>query len=149
MPGCDLAHHFVGDPADQVGRYIDRVHLGQKAFYLAHRHAACVHRNDLVVKAGKAALVPADELGLKRALAVARDVNAQGTAIGQHRLGTLAIAVIGRSAFRLELARCVTQVMAHLGAQRALKNRFLELLEDAFQFGRRHRPGNELLKQLG
>jgi hypothetical protein len=39
--------------------------------------------------------------------------------------------------------------MAHLGAQGALKNRLLELLEDAFELGRRYRPGDELLQQLG
>ncbi len=32
---------------------------------------------------------------------------------------------------------------------RALQNRLLELLEDPLKFGWRHRPGDELLKQLG
>ena len=91
----------------------------------------------------------ANELGLKRALAVTRDVNAQGAAIGQNGLGALAVAVIGRCALRSELPGCVAQVVAHLGAQRAFKNRFLELLEDPFEFGWRHRPGDELLQQLG
>jgi len=40
-------------------------------------------------------------------------------------------------------------VVTHLGAQGALKNRLLELLEDAFEFGWRYRPWDELLKQLG
>ena len=102
-----------------------------------------------VVKAGEAALMLANELGLERALAVAGNVDAQGADVGQHGLGALAVAVIGRSPFGLGLTGRVAQVMAHLGAQRPLKNRLLELLEDAFEFGRRYRPGNELLQQLG
>lgn len=54
-----------------IGRDIDRVHLGQEALDLAHRYAACVHGDDLVVKAGEAALMLANELRLERALAVA------------------------------------------------------------------------------
>ena len=102
-----------------------------------------------VVKAGKAALMLADELRLESALAVAGNVDAQSARIGQHRLGALAVAVIGASPFGLGLAARVAQMMAHLGAQGALKNRLLKLLEDAFELGRRYRPGDELLQQLG
>ena len=102
-----------------------------------------------VVKAGKAALMLADELRLEGALAVAGNVNAQGADVSQHGLGALAIAVIGGSPFGLVLARRVAQVVAHLRAQRTFKNRLLELLEDPLKLGWRHRPGNELLKQFG
>jgi len=40
-------------------------------------------------------------------------------------------------------------VVAHLGAQGALKNRLLELLEVVLKLGWRYRPRDELLKQLG
>ena len=102
-----------------------------------------------VVKAGEAALMLANELGLERALAVAGNVDAQGADVGQHGLGALAVAVIDGSPFWLGLAGRVAQVMAHLGAQRSFKNRLLELLEDPLKLGWRHRPGNELLKQFG
>ena len=102
-----------------------------------------------VVKAGEAALMLANELRLERALAVAGNVDAQGADVGQHGLGALAVAVIGSSPFGLGLAGRVAQVVTHLGAQGALKNRLLELLEDAFEFGWRYRPWDELLKQLG
>lgn len=88
----------------------------------------------------------ADELGLECAFAITGDVNAQGTGVGQHRLGTLAVAVVGRSPFGFGLPRRVAQMVAHLGTQRPFKNGLLELLEDAFQFGWRDWPGNELLK---
>ena len=102
-----------------------------------------------VVKAGEAALMLANELGLERALAVAGNVDAQGADVGQHGLGALAVAVIGCDPFGLGLTRRVAQVVAHLGTQRALKNRFLELLEDTFEFGWRYRPWDELLKRCG
>jgi len=149
LPGRDLAHHGIGDTADEVGRDIHRVHLGKEALDFANRHAAGVHGNDLVVKAGEAPLVLAYELGLECALAVSGHINAQGADIGQHRLGALAVAVIGAGTFRLGLTGRIAQVMAHLGAQCALQNRALELLEDVLQFSRRHWSRNELLKQLG
>ncbi len=91
----------------------------------------------------------ADELRLEGALAVAGNVNAQGADVSQHGLGALAIAVIGGSPFGLGLAERVAQVVTPLGAQRAFKNRLLELLEDALKLRWRHRPGDELLQQLG
>ena len=91
----------------------------------------------------------ANELRLERTLAVAGNVDAQGTSIGQDGLGALAVAVIGSGPFGSGLPGCVAQVVAHLGAQRPLKNRLLELLEDALKLGWRHRPGDELLEQLG
>ena len=147
LPGRDLAHHRVGDLADELRRDLHRVHLGQEALDLAHRHAARVHGDDLVVKAGEAPLVLADELRLEAAGAVARHLDGQRAGVGQHRLGALAVAVVGR-AFRLGLARRIAQVLAHLGAQRALDERLLELLEDVLQLPRRHRPGNQLLQQF-
>ena len=102
-----------------------------------------------VVKAGEAALMLANELGLERALAVAGNVDAQGADVGQHGLGALAVAVIGRSPFGLGLTGRVAQVVTHLGAQCALQYGLLELLEDALKLGWRHRPGDELLQQLG
>ena len=50
---------------------------------------------------------------------------------------------------RLGLTRGIAQVVAHLGAQGSLQHRLLELLEDPLKLGWRHRPGDELLKQLG
>ena len=91
----------------------------------------------------------ADELRLERALAVAGNVDAQGASVGEHRLGTLAVAVIDAGPFGPGLAGRVAQVMAHLGAKRSLQNRLLELLKEALELGWRYRPGDELLKQFG
>ena len=102
-----------------------------------------------VVKAGEAALMLANELGLERALAVTGNIDTQGAGVRQYRLGALAIAVVGGGPFGLGLGGRVTEVMAHLGTQSALKNRLLELLKNAFKLGRRDRPWDELFEQLG
>jgi len=94
LPGRNLAHDGVGDAADEVGRDVYRIHLSKKPLDLAHRHAACVHGNNFVVKAGEATLMLTDELRLKRARAVAGHIDAQGASVGQHGLGALAIAMI-------------------------------------------------------
>lgn len=67
LPLGDLVQDGVGHRADQVGRDVDAVELGQVAIGLcpiprsdvsgadrdlADRHTAGVHRHDLVVKAG-------------------------------------------------------------------------------------------------
>lgn len=102
-----------------------------------------------VVKAGEAAFMLANELGLERALAVTGNIDTQGAGVRQYRLGALAVAVVGAGPFGLGLGGCVAQVMAHLGTQGPLKNRLLELLKNTFELGRRDRPGDELLEQLG
>lgn len=43
----------------------------------------------------------------------------------------------------------IAQVVPYLRAQGAVQYRLLGLLKDAFQFGRRHRPRDQFLKQLG
>jgi hypothetical protein len=91
----------------------------------------------------------ADLASWTAALAVTGNVDAQGARVHQYRLGTLAVAVIGRSTFGSGLARRVAQVVAHHRAQRTFKNRLFELLEESFKLGWRHRPGDELLQQLG
>jgi hypothetical protein len=64
-----------------------------------------------VVKAGEAALMLANELGLECALAVAGNVDAQSAGVGQHGLGALAVAMVGRPA-GLGLPRRVAQMLA-------------------------------------
>lgn len=66
LPSRDLAHDGVGDAADEVGRDVYRVHRGEKTLDLAHRHSVGIHGDNLVVKAGKATLVLANELRLER-----------------------------------------------------------------------------------
>ena len=65
------------DAADQIGRHIHRVYLGQVALNLAHRHAPGLHCNDLVIETGEMAFMLADQLGIEGSLAVARGLNAQ------------------------------------------------------------------------
>ena len=73
LPLGDLLQHGVGDRADQVGRDVDAVELAQVALDLADAHAAGVHRDDLVVEAGKAPLVLGDQLRVEGRQPVARD----------------------------------------------------------------------------
>ena len=62
LPGGDLLQNSVRHRADQVGRDLDAVELAQMPDDLAGAHAAGIHRHDLVVEAGEAALILGDEL---------------------------------------------------------------------------------------
>jgi hypothetical protein len=66
----------------------------KKALNLAYRHAPRVHRNDLVIEAGKAPFVLADELRLERAFSVTRHLDAQRCIAGQYGFAALAITMI-------------------------------------------------------
>ncbi len=98
------AHHLIGDAADEIRRNVHLVDLGEATLDLAQRHIARIHGHDLVVKASEATLVLAEELWHESAFAVTAIVDAHGADVSQHRLGALAVAVIGRPSFRLGLS---------------------------------------------
>jgi hypothetical protein len=103
---CHAATSFITASVTLLMRSGDtstEMHFGQKAMYLAHRHAARVHDDDLVVKAREAPLVLADQLRLEAGMPVARHFDVQRPGVGQHRLGAPAVAVV-RRARRLGLA---------------------------------------------
>jgi len=147
LPGGDFSVHRVGDPADEVRCDVGAIHLGQKALDLTHRHAAGVHGDDLVIEPRKAAFVLANQLGFELARPIARDLDAYRTVVGEHRLGALAIAMVGRAG-RLVGAGGVAQVVAHFGTQGALDQRLLEGRRRLLHRLGAHRSLDELVEQL-
>ena len=89
--------------------------LGQKTLNLAHRHAARVHGDDLVVEAGEAPFVLGDQERFEVPLSVARHVDSQRAVFRQYGLAADAVAVVA-AAFRLVAAGRITQMMTELGA---------------------------------
>ena len=64
------------------------------ALDLAHRHAARVHRHDLVVEAGKPSLIALDQLWIERAFPVARNADVDLRRLRQDRLLRIAVAPV-------------------------------------------------------
>jgi hypothetical protein len=87
---------------------------------VARAHAPRIHRQNLLIKAWKAALILADQLGIKAALTVAWNANFHAARIRQNRLATNAIAPIV-----LFLSRFTLQMMVHLRVQNPLSQRLL------------------------
>jgi len=58
------------------GGDLDTVNLGEKALDVAHRHAAGVHRDDLVVEAAETASMLGNDLRLEAVIANARHIDA-------------------------------------------------------------------------
>ncbi len=75
LPCLDLIDHRIGERRNQAGRHLRPVHLFQVRLDLAHRHAACIQRKDLVVEAGSAGLVFGDRLWLEVAVPITRDLD--------------------------------------------------------------------------
>ena len=65
LPLAHLVQDGIGDPADEIGRDVDAVKLGQMAPDLAHRHAAGVQAQDLVVEPVEPGLAFGDKLRLE------------------------------------------------------------------------------------
>ncbi len=120
----DLLEHLVRDGGNQVGRHFSAVQFQQVRLDLAYAHATGVHTDHMVVKAGHAALVLGDQLGLEAAKAVTGDVEPHLAARGHYGLHTRAVTVVAS----LGLAG---QVVIQFGGQHALCEQLLELARQA------------------
>lgn len=100
-----------------------------------------------VVKARETPLVLRDQQWLEGALAVARHLDAHQAVLGQHGLGTGAVAAVG-GVFGLGCTGQVAQVVRQLGVQRALDERLLERQRGSVDRLRAHRTSDELVNEL-
>ena len=147
LPGRHLGHYGVGDRTDELGRHLGAVLFGEKPLDLAHRHAARVHGDDLVVEAGEASFVLRDQDRGEASVPVARDVDAQRPFLGQDGLAARPVAmVVGVG--RLFGPRRVAQVVGELRPQGAFDQRLLESHRGGIDRLRRHRPAHQLLNDL-
>ena len=128
--GGDLVEHRVRDRADQVRGNLDAVEVAQVPRDLAGAHAARIHRDDLLVQAGKTPLILGDQLRVAASLPVARDRKVHPPGVGQHGLGAVAVAAVAR------LAR---QVVVHLGIQDPLGQSLLQPVQQAVRVKGRFR----------
>ena len=94
------------------------------ALNLADRHAARIHRHDLLVEARKTPLIAGDQLRIEAPLPVARNLDVDLRRLGQHRLLRIAVAMIGFSRRRLAF-----KMIVQLGVQNPLGQSFLQLIE--------------------
>lgn len=123
LPGGDFLQHGIRDGTDQIRRNLDAIELAQMSDNLPGAHTTGVHRHDLVVEAGKAALVLGDELRIERRLSVARDIQFDPAGLGRHCLTAIAVAAVAGLIAR--------QMMIHLGVQRPLGQGLLQIVEQA------------------
>src|SRR5215211_3641842 len=140
LPGGDLVQNSIRNRTDQVGRDLDAIQLAQVPDDLPGAHAPGIHRDHLVVEAGKAALILGDQLRIEAGLAITRDLQVQLAGVGHDRLATIAVAAVARL--------LAGEMMIHLGIQRALSERFLQAIEKAVRIKGRFgiRPGQKLVQ---
>lgn len=120
LPSAGVVHHRVSHPRDQIAADVDAVELAQVALDVAGRQPTAVEREDLLVKAFKAALAFAHKLGLKAAVAIAGRADPDGPVLGHKRLGpAFAVARVPRPARRLSV-RLIAQVIGQLDLERSL-----------------------------
>ena len=127
-PRGDVLQHGVGDAADRVAADLDAVEALQVRGDVAHRHAAGVEVEHALVQAREPGLALGDQLGVKRAAAVARRAHRHLAELGLERLGRRPIALVARAA-GWRLPGRIPEVLRQLGAQRRLDHATRELRE--------------------
>ena len=114
------------------------------ALDLAHGRAAGVHRHDLVVETRQAPAILGDQLRIESRQPITRHRDRQLAAVGEQRLAAIAVAAVGTT-----LGRLTIQMMVHLGIQRPLRQRALQLVDQAVpaKSGLRITASKELVEQ--
>ena len=145
--GRHLGRHRLGHAADEFVGNVGAVGLQQETLDLAHGHAARVHRDDVMVKAGEAPLVLGDEDQLETAVPFARNFDTHLPFAREHGLAAGTVALVG---CRLGLGRAsgVAQVFAQFSAHGALDQDLLEGHVGRVDGLPAHQPGDELVKQF-
>ncbi len=140
LPRGDLVENGVGDGADQIGRNLHAVKIAQMSGDLPHAHAARIHGDDFLVEARETALIFGDELRIEARLPIARNLQLDPARVGRHGLFAIAVAAVAGLAGR--------QMMIHLGVQRPLGQRLLQLVEQTIGIKRcfRIRAGQKLVE---
>ena len=91
---------------------------------LTRAHAACVHRDYLVIEPGETALILGEQLRIEAAGMVTRDVDLDLASVRQHRLAAIAVAVVAG-------LRLAAKMKIHLGIERALGQSLLQRIEQS------------------
>jgi hypothetical protein len=89
---------------------------------LPRAHPTRVHRHDLLVEAGEAPLVLRDQLRVEATLPIPRHLKRNPPRAGDHTLAAVAVAAVSGAAV-------TRQMVVHLGVQRPLGQRLLQLLQ--------------------
>src|SRR6185437_16998655 len=82
LPAVDILEYRIGDRGDQLRGGLDPVELAQVPLDVPYAHAAGVHGDDLVVESGATPLVFGDQLRLKGATTIPRDLQVHLAGIG-------------------------------------------------------------------
>src|SRR6185312_8496454 len=115
LPGRDFLQYRVGYRTYQVRRDLGAVQLADVLGDLARRHPARIQGDDLLVEAGQAPPILADQHRVEAPLAIPRDRQLQLACVGDYRFAAIAIAVIATLRFR-----GTVQMMVQLGIEHAL-----------------------------
>ena len=133
LPTADFLEHRVGHRGDQLRRGLNAVQLAQMTLDVAHAHAAGVHRDDLVIEAGKATLVLRDQLRFEGPAPVARDLELDLARVRDDRLLAVAVAMVAARLSATPRARCLAlEVLVHLGVEHPFCQRLLDLGHQTF-----------------
>src|SRR6187402_2443977 len=79
---------------DQIGGDLEPIELHEVALNLPRGHAARIHRHDLLVEAGEAALIPGDQLRIERPFPIAWNPDVELRGLCQNRLLRMPVAMV-------------------------------------------------------
>src|SRR5215207_5580828 len=109
---------------DQIGGDLEPIELHEVALNLPRGHAARIHRHDLLVEAGEAALIPGDQLRIERPFPIAGNPDVELRGLRQNGLLRMPVAMVppprGGLAF---------EMVVEFGVENTLGKRLLQLVE--------------------
>src|SRR3954464_3928426 len=109
---------------DQIGGDLEPIELHEVALNLPRGHAARIHRHDLLVEAGEAALIPGDQLRIERPFPIAGNPDVELRGLCQNGLLRMPVAMVppprGGLAF---------EMVVEFGVENTLGKRLLQLVE--------------------
>jgi hypothetical protein len=127
LPGADFIYYSIRYLRNERRRNFYLIDFFKVSLNLAHRHAASLQRQNLVVETREASLTFSNYLRLEASLAITRYIYRQSAEVAFEGLFRFSVSRIAR-VFAFGRVFLITEMMREFGFEGAFEDSFCELL---------------------